>query len=564
VEPQAAEGLNLAEADRTYHGAARRHHGPSVRRTAGLAAVRAQAQADLRPKVDAVFARWDSTATPGCAVGISDHDRIVLERAYGMADLEHDAANRPDTIFEAGSVSKQFTAAAVLLLAQEGKLSLDDQVRKYVPELPDYGVSLTIRHLLLHTSGLRDWGNIVAMAGWPRWTREYTHANVLDILRRQRALNFEPGTDYSYSNSGYNLAAIIVSRVAGESFAEFTRTRIFEPLGMTRSSWRDDYGRIVRHRAIAYSERQGEFWQYMPFEDVYGNAGLLTTVGDLLRWNRNFTTMKVGGPELARLQEAPGTLDDGRELNYGYGLRFREYGGQRVVAHSGSTAGYSAYLLRFPDLRVSVSVLCNVTSAEVERYAYAVASEHVSNRFKAASRPEAVELPEAVLRARTGLYRSLKTGEPLHVTTDGKVLRIGYGQAIPTSATTFVQGGATITFEGGEPTPSPRLRFANADGTRQEFERVEPATPDASALAAYAGVYWSDEVEVSLGIAVENGGLVIMRRPDTKARLRPAYADTFQSPLGLVRFRRDAAGQVTGLSLGDSRAWDVRFERVGR
>jgi len=529
-----------------------------------LAQLEAQVPGDLRARIDTIFARWDSSDTPGCSVGLSDRDRIVLERAYGMADLEHNAANRPDTIFEAGSVSKQFTAAAVLLLAQEGKLSLDDQARKYVPELPDYGVSLTIRHLLLHTSGLRDWGNIVAMAGWPRWTREYTHANVLDILRRQHALNFEPGTDWSYSNSGYNLAAIIVSRTSGETFAEFTRRRIFEPLGMTHTSWRDNYRRIVQHRAIGYSERRGEFWQDMPFEDVYGNAGLLTTVGDLLRWNRNFTAMKVGGPELVRLEEAPGTLDDGRQLDYGYGLRFREYGGQSVVAHSGSTAGYSAYLLRFPELRVSVSVLCNVTSADVGRYAYTVASEYVGNRFKAASRPEAVELPEAILRVRTGLYRSLKTGEPLQVTVDGKALRVGGGQAIPTSATTFVRGGTEITFDGEGTSPSPGLRFANANGTREAFERVEPATPDAAALAAYAGVYWSDEVEVSLGIAVENGGLVIMRRPDTKAPLAPTYADAFDSALGLVRFRRDAAGAVVGLSLGDSRAWDVAFQRVER
>jgi hypothetical protein len=302
----------------------------------------------------------------------------------------------------------------------------------------------------------------------------------------------------------------------------------------------------------------------MPFEDVYGNAGLLTTVGDLLRWSSNFRTMKVGGPELVKRQQAPGTLDDGRQLDYGYGLRFREYGGQRVVAHSGSTAGYAAYLLHFPDVRVSVSVLCNVTSAEVERYAYAVAAEYLGNRLKAATPPKAVALPAAVLGARTGLYRSLKTGEPLQVATDGKVLRIGGGQAVPTSATTFVQGNAAVTFNGDGASPSPSLRFANANGTWEEFERVEPVHPDAATLAAYTGVYWSDEVEVSLGVTAEDGALVVLRRPDTKGRLTPVYADAFESPLGLVRFRRDAAGRVTSLSLGDDRAWDVRFEKVGQ
>src|SRR6188508_1646510 len=191
-----------------------------------------------------------------------------------MADLEHDVPNRPDTIFEAGSVSKQFTAAAVLLLARDGKLSLDDPVRKYVPELPDYGMPITIRQMLQHTSGLRDWGNVEDIAGWPRGTRVYTHAHVLDILGRQKHLNFTPGTRWSYSNSGYNLAAILVSRVSGDSLAEFSRKHIFEPLGMTRTSWRDDYSRIVKGRAVAYAESDGRYYADMPFENIYGNGGL--------------------------------------------------------------------------------------------------------------------------------------------------------------------------------------------------------------------------------------------------------------------------------------------------
>ena len=214
-------------------------------------------------QVDALFTAW-SNATPGCAVGVSENGRILLERAYGMADLEHGVPNRPDTIFEAGSISKQFTAAAVLLLAEDGKLSLDDPVRKYIPELPEYAAPITIRQMLHHTSGLRDWGNVAWIGGWPRGTRIYTHDHVLDILARQEALNFAPGTRWSYSNSGYNLAAILVSRVAGEPFADFTRKRIFEPLGMTRTSWRDDFTRIVRDRAIAYANVGDRYASDMP------------------------------------------------------------------------------------------------------------------------------------------------------------------------------------------------------------------------------------------------------------------------------------------------------------
>src|SRR5687768_13130604 len=178
---------------------------------------------------------------PGCAAAVSLNGDVVFEKAFGLADLEHNVQNTTQTIFESGSVAKQFTAAALVLLQQDGKLSLDDPVRKHIPELPDYGSPLTIRHLLNHTSGLRDWGELAAIAGWPRTSRVHTHEHVLDILSRQTALNFPTGTQYSYSNSGYNLAAIIVSRVSGKPFAEFSRERIFAPLDMTRTSWRDDH-----------------------------------------------------------------------------------------------------------------------------------------------------------------------------------------------------------------------------------------------------------------------------------------------------------------------------------
>ena len=331
-------------------------------------------------QVDAVFSRWN-TASPGCAVGVAAGGRPVLERAYGMADLEHDVANAPDTIFEAGSISKQFTAAAVLLLARDGKLSLDDPVRTYIPELPDYGVPLTIRHMVTHTSGLRDWGEVAGIAGWPRGKRAHTHAHVLDIVSRQKALNFTPGTNWSYSNTGFNLAAIIVSRVSGKPFAEFTRDRVFAPLGMPHTSWRDDYTRIVKHRAIAYQQGTDGYHEDMPFENVYGNGGLLTTVGDLLRWNENFVSPKVGDREFVTQQQTAGRFSDGRAHEYAFGLYVRPYRGVPEVSHSGSTAGYRAYLARYPEQHVSVAVLCNAANANATQYAHAVAEAYLGSTF---------------------------------------------------------------------------------------------------------------------------------------------------------------------------------------
>jgi CubicO group peptidase (beta-lactamase class C family) len=349
--------------------------------TVGLVTARQAASPVPDAKIDAVFARWTGQ-TPGCAVGVSRAGTPIVQKAYGMADLEHDVPNRPDTIFEAGSVSKQFTAAAVLLLAQEGKLSLDDPARKYVPELPDYGAPLTIRHMLQHTSGLRDWGEVASLAGWPRTSRVHTHAHVLEILSRQKALNFPSGTQYSYSNSGYNLAAIIVSRVSGKSFADFSRERIFAPLGMTRTSWRDDHTRIVKGRATAYAAASGGFRINMPFENVHGNGGLLTTVGDLLTWNENFVTPKVGDAALVKLQQTPGVFNDGTPHTYAMGLIVAPYRGVAEVGHSGSTAGYRAHLTRFPEQRLSVAVLCNVTSVAATQYARTIADMYLGDALQ--------------------------------------------------------------------------------------------------------------------------------------------------------------------------------------
>lgn len=346
----------------------------------------AQAIAVPDKAVDEVFAKW-SSATPGCAVGVAVGGTPVLLKAYGMADLEHDIRNTPETIFEAGSVSKQFTAMAIMLLVKDGKLSLDDPVRKYIPELPDYKVPLTIRHMLTHTSGLRDWGSVASIAGAPRTTRAYTHGHVLDIVSRQKSLNFTPGDHYSYSNTGYNLSAIIVSRVSGMSFADFSTQRIFAPLGLKNTSWRDDHTRIVKGRAMAYSDTNGRFSTEMPFENVHGNGGLLTTVGDLLKWNENFVHPVVGDAALVKTMQTTGLFNDGKPQDYALGLMVQNYRGVTNINHSGSTAGYRAHLNRFPDSRTSVAVLCNVSSGDATRAANRVSDVFLGDKLKPAPAP---------------------------------------------------------------------------------------------------------------------------------------------------------------------------------
>ncbi len=312
--------------------------------------------------VDRVFEGFDSTRSPGCVVGVGSRGEAILERAYGMAHLEHGVANGTGTIFEAGSVSKQFTAAAVILLALEGELSLEDDVRRWVPELPDYGETITLRHMMTHTSGLRDWGSVASIAGWGRSARTHDHDHVLDILRRQSALNFPPGDQYSYSNSGYNLLAIVVARASGVPFAEFSREHLFEPLGLVNTEWRDDYRRIVPGRAAAYAPSGPDFRIDVPIEDVHGNGGLLTTVRDLLTWNEHLRAGTLGDAFMREMHRR-GILNDGDEISYAGGLQFGSQKGTPRISHTGATSGYRAYLALFPEEALSVALLCNASSA---------------------------------------------------------------------------------------------------------------------------------------------------------------------------------------------------------
>jgi CubicO group peptidase (beta-lactamase class C family) len=516
-----------------------------------------QAQAPSREAdVDKLFARWSST-TPGCAVGVSERGRPVLAKAYGMADLEHDIRNTPDTIFESGSVAKQFTAAAVLLLAREGKLSLDDPIRKYIPEVPDYGAPLTIRHMLNHSSGLRDWGSVAGIAGWPRTTRAYTHAHVLDIISRQRAVNFPPGSRYSYSNSGYNLAAMLVERVSGVPFAEFTDQRIFKPLKMTRTSWRDDYRRIVKGRAMAYADNGGRYQTLMPFENVHGNGGLLTAVGDLLTWNHNFVSHVIGDADFVREMERPGRFTDGREHGYALGLMVGTRYGLREVAHSGSTAGYTAHLTRFPEQQLSVAVLCNATSGRATQAALDVAALYLGDRAATPRAADQFMSPLDVNRV-TGLYRSLLTGVPVTVVSAPEVDGVRFERG-PQFARTSNAGNRFVAENGDTwDTDGTKARLVDRHGSVEEFQRTTPWTPAAAELSQLAGTYVSEEAELTLTAAVENGTLVLKRRPDASIPLTPVYQDAFTGSLGTVIFRR---GPTMTLSVVQDRVWDLRFTR---
>lgn len=369
------------------------------------AGVAVTAQPPWSARVDGIFSQWNATS-PGCAAAIYQDGRILFERGYGMADLEHDIPIAADTVFYVGSVSKQFTAFAAALAIQDGRLSPDDSVRKYLPELPSYADAIKVRHLLHHTSGLRDYNTLLAMAG-RRGDEAYDNAAVLRITARQKQLNFPPGSEYLYSNTGYTLLATVVERATGTPFAAFAASRIFTPLGMEATHYHVDAGRLVKRRAYAYGGSSGAWRLDTPSNERAGAGGLYTTVRDLVRWDENFYTPKVGNLDLVKRVQTPGRLENGSELSYAWGLQIGSYRGQPIVEHSGALGGYRAHLLRFPNQHLSVAALCNLGSIVPGLLVRQVADVVIGNAFTLpqpnSSGPVGNGAPAAGLPAETAM-----------------------------------------------------------------------------------------------------------------------------------------------------------------
>jgi CubicO group peptidase (beta-lactamase class C family) len=271
--------------------------------------------------VDSIFARYTTPGSPGCVVAVLKDGELVYQQGYGMANLEHNVPITPATVFNIGSMAKQFTAFAIALLEAEGRLSLDDDIRTHLPDMHDFGSTITIRHLIHHTSGLRcTFPQLLALAEW-RDTDATTTQDVYWLLKKQRGLNFRPGDEYAYSNSNYILLALICEQVSGQSFAAFCQERIFNPLGMTSSVINDSFFKVIPNRALGYYNEGPDNWFYAPLTDsVVGPTNVYTTVQDLAKWDENFYTGKVGGPGVIQRMQQPGRLNDGTELDYAFGL----------------------------------------------------------------------------------------------------------------------------------------------------------------------------------------------------------------------------------------------------
>jgi CubicO group peptidase (beta-lactamase class C family) len=516
--------------------------------------------------LDALFSKWNKPDVPGCAVGVEAHGAAVVNRTYGSADIEHGVPIGIDTVFEAGSVSKQFTAAAVFVLVEQGKLSLADDIRKYVPELPDYGAVITVAQLLGHMSGLRDWEGVAEIAGRPVTTHVYSNKDVLAIAARQKNLNHLPGEEFSYTNTGYVLLAIIVERASGEPFVQFTDEHLFSPLKLTHTQWRDNFRRIVKERAVAYEASAGGYRQLMPFDNVFGSGGLLTTIGDLKTWNDALDAGALGKFVTEELQRES-TLSDGRAVPYAGGLELTRHRGVRRIAHTGETAGYESYLARFPDQHLSVAVLCNAGSeVNIDSLGDQVADLFLPTFAEAPvtdSEVAKIKLTADQLAAYSGQYfdphvvvrmqLEVKDGV-LRRATDGLVLK-------PIGPAEFRTSNSTIRFTGSD-----RLVRDFDDGRRWTFRRIQPWHPDAAALSTFVGKYRSDEAQATYDVNAVNGRLVVSLddRRWNAVELDAVAADTFTQSHHAYHFVRDREGRVSSLEI--SNGWEhvyaLPFARV--
>ena len=535
-----------------------------------------------------VFAKYDKPDSPGCALGIYQDGRIVYKHGYGMANLNDDVPITPATVFHVASMSKQFTAASILLLAQQGKLSLDDDVHKYIPELPDFGEKITLRHMLHHTSGLRDQWALLELAGW-RYSQDLiTDDDVMSVVTRQKALNFKPGERYMYSNTGFTLLAIIVKRVSGMSFREFTTKNIFEPLGMTHTHFRDDHEEVIKHDALGY-EHDGPQGNGKPYRmnltnfDTAGATSLHTTVEDLQLWDENFYHPRVGGPALIEQMLHRDKLNNGELQDYASGLAIGTYRGLPTVDHNGGDAGYRSDMTRFPEQHFSASVLCNFADTNPTALVHQVADIVLAKELKAPAQAAAktpaatAATPVAALTteqmaAMAGMYWSRPEDDfNIFLVKDGK-LQIDTGVNDFHELKAFAPGhfhavgvpwGNDVDFhfiaaEAGKPRS---LEQSFGSGKPEVFEPVTAFAPTAAQMAEFVGDYVSEEIDPVYRIALADGKLSLSRlkhKPDT---LRPVMLDTFTGDIGALHFTRDASGRISGFLLNADRIQNLKFTK---
>ena len=524
-------------------------------------------------EVDKLFAQWDKTTSPGCALAVINDGQIIYKRGYGMAKLEDSIVMTPSKIFDIGSVSKQFTATCIVILAEQGKVSIDDDMRKYLPEMPKYEKPITISHLLHHTSGVRDYNSLLSLAGFRPDSDSPTVEEALEIICKQKRLNFLPGEEYSYSNSGYFLLSCIVERVSGKSLNEFAQEHIFKPLGMTNTIFQDDHTQIIPNRATGYSPGPKGFKIDMSNWDETGDGNIYTSVEDLFLWDQVFYSNKLGKPLMDNLHQV-GVLNNGTKLDYALGLVIGEYKGLKTVSHGGSWAGFRAALVRFPEQKFSVICLANLSTINPSRLCLRIADIYLADQLKEAPKEqkkklEPLTLSKQELEEKCGNYQDDKFGMWITLSIKDEKLKMNLrSQELllsPVSANRFQAIDAPLEAAieflpavNGEPRQATLTMRGNEVFNLVKAPPLTPLTP--AQLQEYCGVYESEELlKAVYQVSLEKDNLVAKARSLTKSSLKAMAPDKFTVEGINIEFVRGKGKRITGFLLGVGRAGHIEF-----
>ena len=519
---------------------------------------------DVPPQgIRQLFAAYDKPNSPGCSVGVIRDGKFLYRESYGAASLELGVPLTSQSVFYMASVSKQFTAASVVLAAEQGRLALDDDVRKYIPELPDYGHPITLRQMLHHTSGLRDFLSLVYLSG-----RDISNlassGEVLKLIVRQKGLNNVPGAEFIYSNSNYFLLGVVIQRATKKSLAEFAAQNIFQPLGMAHTLYYDDNTLVVPGRVAAYDPGENGKYKvdWSTTYDIVGGGGLMSTVDDLLLWDNNFYADKLGKGGLIRELSNRGVLNDGKQINYAMGLWLGTYRGAQTVEHSGGTFGYRTELLRFPLQHFSVIALCNVSNANVEGLSRQVAALFLGWDTSAGTQGSGQRNPSRPRAVRRHVSRSPNACR-LHLHGCGRKLT-AWGSALrrfgPNQFNDLV--GNPITFEEKNSVMSARLDLEGE--TYFAGNKVRALQLSQAALNAFAGEYRSDELDANYKLTVEQGNLTLKIRDQVPIKLNSISPAEFQAgDLGTIVFHTDTRHRISELTLFSQAARGITFRKVG-
>ena len=545
----------------------KRRFGQVLIATLVLSAGTAGAQNGHVARVDSIFAQFSTGLTPGVAVAVVRNGKIVLSKGYGHANLEHRVPITGTSVFDVASVSKQFAGLAIAMLVEQRKVALTDDIRKHIPELQDFGRTITVNHLVHHTSGIRDWPGTLGLSGW-RFDDVISFDQILTMAYNQRTLNFDPGSEYMYSNTGYNLLAELVRRVTGKSFRAWTDENLFAPLGMTRSHFRDDHTEIFPDRVLGYSRGEGGTWRATSNNLMaLGSSSLFTTAEDLARWLANFDDARVGGGAAMSRMLSTTPLNDGSPNTYAFGVGVGEYRGQPIISHSGGWASFSTYVVHFPAQKTGIVVLAN-TGFTPGQAAMRIADIYLDSALGPRPTPPvrtAVPVTTATLDRYTGLYR-LGPGWYTRITRKGRglVTQATREEAFPmrplTDSTFWVDSyGAEMRFK----STSAGMEMVYRGKPRPRV--AETTQPPKAQLPQFVGSYFSEELEVTYHVEVQNGNLVMRHRRHGTIPLTWINGDDFRGEVWFMRsveFQKDG-GRISGLLITiDERSRNIRFVKV--